>query len=274
MSKERQFTALAWNVKSGFSNQETAGHIADFVQELSPDIAIFSEATTPSGYGSISALRLQSYWKCLVPYDDRDLRLDTHDLGMIVSKDMFQPPVPFRAFGRTFLHTVTLDGELGFIGMHGSDRDQFSRNGHDSKRVEEVKAALLHTASLGTQKLLFGGDFNAMAPGTMRARILRGLAPITRLLPMKNPGEEQTKMERFGSLTNRLSYMALGGSITYLMNQGFVNADAQARGTIHLGPIHADLDHFFGRGVEMSDFTIHPHQDLTDHDAISLTVRY
>ena len=213
-----------------------------------------------------------------MPYDDGDLRLDTHDLFMIASKRLFREPTPFRTLGgqwsRMFASAVTYDGKFGFVGMHGADRDQFSRDGHDMKRKAQMEAVLRHIGELGVEKAVIGGDLNAMSPERTLAKLLGVATSFTHLFPIKNPGEKQTKLERFGSLANRLSYMALGSSITLLEENDFVNADPEMKGTMHLGPIHADLDHFMGRGVEMDSFAVCPHGELSDHDAISVTIQY
>ena len=276
---KRKVEALAWNVAGGLSNDLLAPRITDFVMEFRPDIAVFSEASTPSkSHIKAQDILHTDYWQIIVPYDDGDLRLDTHDLFMIASKRLFREPKPFRALGgqwsRMFASTVTYDGKFGFVGMHGADRDQFSRDGHDRKRKEQMEAVLRHIGELGVENMVIGGDLNTMSPKRPVAKLLGLAAPFTRLLPMKNPGEKQTKLEHFGSLANRLSYMALGSSIALLEENDFVNADPEMKGTMHSGPIHVDLDHFMGRGVEMDNFAVHPHGGLSDHDAISVTIHY
>lgn len=275
MSKEQSLKALAWNLEGGLSSAITAPRIVKFISDIDPDIAVFSEATTPAGETILAdSISPSKYWKEKAPYDDADNRLDTHDLFMIASKNVFRQPEPFRAAGRTCFSAVTVDGGLGVVGMHGFDRDQFSKNGHDKLRVEQMKAVMQHIKVLGVNKVIIAGDLNSMMPGRQAARVLGSLAPFTRILPIKNPGEKRSNIEKIGSLANRMSYMALGGSIRYLQDNGFVNADLNANGTIHFGPIHADLDHFMVRGdVEVSDFSVHPRQE-PDHNAISVKIRY
>ncbi len=278
MSNERSFTAFAWNVRDGLADPKTASAIANVVAKIKPAIAVFGEAApSPESVDVATNLFFRDglrYWTAHALYNDEDDRLDRHGLYMIASRAIFQRPERFRAAGRTCMSAVTLDGELGFVGMHGFDRDQSSKGGHDKKRIRQMKEVVGHLGEIGVAKAVIGGDLNSMLPNQRIARMLGMAVPLTRLLPYKNPREQQTATERFGSLANRLSQMALGGPITYLQSQGFIHADPEARGTMHFGPIHADLDHFFGWNVEMNEFTLHPPESLSDHDAISVMVRY
>lgn len=166
----------------------------------------------------------------------------------------------------------SLDGTHVFVGLHAYDRDH--KDGlHDQLRVEQMHDVLRHIAQLDPKSSVIAGDLNSMYPDTLSARLLKKAGVIAGLLPSKNPGEKQSHLERVGSLSQRLSAMAIGGSIKLLENLGYVDADMQHAGTIRSGIIHADLDHFFGKGVSFSDFEKYENI-LSDHDALTARITY
>lgn len=125
-------------------------------------------------------------------------------------------------------------------------------------------AALLD--QVGSKRLtIIAGDINSMHRDDWRAKVLRRIAPIAKMLPTAEPGEKQSKMARIGSLATRLTMMAEGGPIEMLEQAGYEDADPQwqaTRGFVQLDHILVPL------WMEVVNFTIQSMKGLSDHHTI------
>lgn len=270
------FRALAWNVENNLGNPKRAGEILGLVAQHHPDIAFFSEATDGRDVVSSAAqiADVLGYWSVQPEYRDPDGRKDTHRYYMMGNPEVFKAPQVVTAAGRGALVAATKDSQASFVGVHAYDRDQFGKNRHDALRLHQMRELVSCVQPLPAESLVIGGDLNSMSPRTLRAQALSLLGPLAYRMPAKNPGEIQTKLERIGSLANRLTHMALGSSIAYLQGEGFTDANTELRGTKWLGPLGVDLDHFLGRNVQFGNFSVFPSRGLSDHDGIVVDVSY
>lgn len=161
-------------------------------------------------------------------------------------------------------------GELTILGYHALDRmPGGSRHAHGAVRTAQARKAI---DLIGDGPALVVGDLNDMHRRNTAARLIRPFGGITGMLPYGEPGKPQSKLERVGSLSQRLWAMAGGESLDVYGEEGFHDADPGHQPTMELGPIAVQLDHILARGCGTSDFRVIPPGDLSDHSMI--TARY
>jgi hypothetical protein len=270
MVKTRDITVLAWNLRDGLSDPSRADALAEKIDEINPDIAIFSEGALEGHRVTRSAkaiLERQDRRIYEADYMDIDDRRDRHRLVAVAKPDFGEPSVR-PAYGRNAFFFMNGTLPLKVAGLHGFDRDQESVKLSDEARVRQIKHTIARLALGPDSQAIVMGDLNSMYPNGFRATMLRAAMPVTDLLPYKNPGEDQSRMERLGSLSQRLARMATGGSLEVLREAGFSGSNPHRQGTMQVGPLSVQLDHILGRRVELYGHELVEPDDLTDHYGI------
>lgn len=265
----KKLRIMAWNVQDNLNNP--AVHKRVIV--TSPDIAVLPEAV-PQKTGLSAETRLAfydaGYTVISHPYNDEDGRPDYHSLVVIAKQELVRGAEYKTVFvGRTALQIV-MDNGLTFTGVHLDDRSESSRFTQAHKLIHEV----IRKPADGTQDII-AGDFNSMHPNHGWAPMLRSARGISKLLPSKEPTDpymsNMNRLERFGSLSQRLSQMALGKTIELFEKEGFKETSLDYRPTIAKWPIGVQIDHILyrGEGIEVVAPTlVEPHKGLSDHCSI------
>lgn len=267
MVKTRDITVLAWNLRDGLSDPSRAIALAEKIDEVNPDIAIFSEGAR-EGYrvtrSAKAILERQERRVYEADYMDVDDRRDRHRLVAVAKPDFGEPSVR-SVYGRNaFLFTNGVL-PLKVAGLHGFDRDQHDVKLSDEARIRQIKHTLARLALGPDSQAIVMGDLNTMYPNGFRATTLRALTPVADLLPYKNPGENQSRLERIGSLSQRLARMATGGPLEVLRDAGFSGSNPHRQSTMQFGPLGVQLDHILGKRVELYGHELVEPSDLTDH---------
>jgi endonuclease/exonuclease/phosphatase family metal-dependent hydrolase len=233
---------MAWNLRDGLGDPERRDGIVRTVLENPPTVAIFPEAfregTANNTADFIDPLIKAGYTALRTPYHDDDGRKDRHDLlGIVRTERLAADPSVVRLVGRNALRIPLKDDKTGktinFIGVHLDDRKEETRQA----QVTE----LLRTEDTD----IIAGDFNSMHGRDLRPSMLRLARPIAKLLPATdpNPDIKPKKLERIGSLAERVTGMANGGVMRTVIEAGFEDADPSHPGT--KGPFN--LDHIMYR---------------------------
>ncbi len=213
---------LTANVLDGFSDGQTARHLTQQINGLRPDIAIFPEAFTEGAEEWLPLVEREfneaGYHVVHGPYDDTDGRTDRHGILAIARTEIVEPDSIglVRFAGRTGVRMVAYDDarqqELDVFGFHADDRLPVTRAEQTIDFIEMMDPKM---------PTALAGDLNNMHRRDGRARLLRAIRPLAELLPVADPasllpGAErkpkdlQALLGRIGSLTTRLSGMAVG----------------------------------------------------------------
>lgn len=283
-SIEHTLKVVSWNICNGLSDESRAEQIAKCVVELRPDLVYFPEGMVEHGHVFPPANDiLRSIGRVgSLPYFDIDGREDIHSHVAVYNPEKV---VPHKAltrkpssdvYGRKAMHFIAgpEDYPLLITGLHGFDRLRPSGGlyGHEVARLSQAQTlANLHRKE---DRVALIGDFNSMHAEDHIAGLLRSAVRLVTHLPVGKPSEEQTKLQMFGSLSQWLVAMAYGHMLLSLQNSGYKDADPTHRPTMRSGPLAVQLDHMMLKNVQCDDFTVHPPAGLSDHSAISATLRW
>jgi len=269
----------SWNLKDALSDAERVDDVLSWVETEQPDVAAFQEALR-EGYTqhlarAVGELASLGYAASLVDYEDGDGRADRHMLMMIAKRERLAP-VPYgsvRMAGRNALRMSLRDDQAGgtLVDVYGAHLDdRFASN-----RLCQARDLTRNRRVVDTVLLL---DGNNVHRNTAMARALRLAKPIAHLLPTANPDPDvkPPKLKRIGSLAQRMTGMADGRALQYLQEDlgvnGFVDADPCHQPTMPSKRPFLQLDHIMhDRMMRVDDgsFRVYPHNDLSDHRAIS-----
>ncbi|HWB38620.1 MAG TPA: endonuclease/exonuclease/phosphatase family protein [Candidatus Saccharimonadales bacterium] len=267
-------TVAAWNVRDAFSEAYPTVNVLSEFRQLNPDVAVISEAyaegKTTLVDGVLEAFDAQGYHVTDVPYNDDDGREDRHNMIVLARKEFVASTAPIRLATRTAV-ALTLrhpdtKREIDLYGVHLDDR-------HEERRLGQA-TTLLADVDPNTPTVI-AGKFNALDRTDPDARKLRMVAPLTKLLPSKDPapGGRRSPIfpRRFGSLAQRLTEMADGGTMAVFDEAGFTDADSQhlpTKGRFHLDRI------LLSDGLKIQNGTFHSKTvNGFDNSLISATVR-
>lgn len=255
---------VSWNLRDQINDPALQRSVLD----VAPDIAVFPEARSED-----TALE-QATWQRFEnagytvydhAYQDDDGRKDRHALVVAVKPELVRVANSVRLVSRSAIR-LTLHGGVDFMGVHLDDR-------HEGRRLGQAAMAIRY---LG-ESAMVAGDFNAMYPDVGQARLLRTVRPFAKLLPAKDPvpGEKTPKLQRLGSLSQRLTDMASGTTMELFRHADFRDADPTHSPTMKKGPIAAQLDHILYRGdTAVSESTVVEDADgLSDHKRIRAVLR-
>ena len=261
---------MAWNLQDGLSDPSRADALAEKIAGINPDIAVFSEGAVEGQRIVPSAMKLLQAHVGRVyatDYLDIDARADRHRL-VAVAKPSFGEPDVLTTYGRNSFFFMNGKHPLKVAGLHGFDRDQRDVELSDEARVRQVRHALFRLALSADSQAIVVGDLNSMYADSLRAMMLRSASPLFNLLPSKNPGETQSRLERIGSVSQRLGQMAIGGPLELLREAGFSDSNFHRQATMQVGPLGVQLDHILGRRVELFGHERIDPEGLSDHFGI------
>jgi endonuclease/exonuclease/phosphatase (EEP) superfamily protein YafD len=220
----------------------------------STDIRAIPEAYKRSE-GLVSRLQASGLAAAEVPYGDQDRREDHHYFAMVGNPEAVECIEPIQLAGRTALRASLKNG-ADVIGVHFDDRKETTR-----REQTEVLLAQVNP----NRPTIIAGDMNSMHRNDLRARLLRSAAPITELLPQREPGRTRSRIARICSLATRLTRMAEGGPIAMLEAVGYKDADPARQATMGF----VQIDHIMvPEWMAVADFTVRPMEGLSDHRAI------
>lgn len=150
---------------------------------------------------------------------------------------------------------------VNIIGAHLDDR-------HEATRLEQAKVAI---AGINPNlPSVFAGDCNSMNKRDWKRFVPlvfgKFIAPH---LPVKDPGEETSKLERIGSLTRRLGEMAIGDTVELFLEARLHEAGRYER-TMMFGRLPLfNLDHMFVSRMDANFAKPDKVGGLSDHCRIS-----
>ena len=267
-----ELTVYVWNVKDGLGDPTRAASIAEKVAQVNPDIAIFPEGTKEHQSVMPEAARILTDVGALHvrPYDDIDGRRDRHSLVALARPEFGKPEID-KGLGRSTMVFAEAEG-FTVAGMHGFDRHGSWPDDPEEARKRQMRVLLGREAFRRGGPAIIMGDLNTMHKGDPIARKLQLVKPLADRLPSQDPGMVQTRLERLGSLAQRLCSMAAGDMLLDIRRDGFYDADSFHQPTMNQGPLAVQLDHILLREAGARIFTVHPHDGLSDHHAISATV--
>lgn len=266
-----EIRVMAWNVRDGLAEPNKAEAIAEKIYEVDPDIAILTEGI-PEKISIIPEAQeiLEELGAIHVrPYSDPDKRLDRHSL-VAVARAEFGKPIISRPMHRV---AMTFPDANGFVvaGLHGFDR----RNGNqdaENARWRQLASLIGSRAMQNVGPAIILGDLNAMHARAPQRDVLKTVGKLARKFTPGEPGHEQSRLKRGVSLAMQLGSMATGDALHMTRREGFIDADLDRQPTMRKGPIAVQLDHILVRQAIVRSFAIHPHEGLSDHDAISAVV--
>lgn len=228
-----------------------------FCEELlasGADVVFVSEAfAEDASEAEVESVRsnLQGYDVAFALYEDEDGRKDRHVMAMLVRRELVgRIRMEKMWLGSRYSIMATVDDTYKVMGVHLDDRSWDGRN-------EQVRFLLAHID--GSPAVVFG-DLNETWPGTWLGRLLQ-MAIIQRLigrLPVGQPGTNQSRLARFGSLLSRLAMQVAGRVIDTMCESGFEEVDASRRPTMYLHkrvriPV-VQLDHIMVRRLRATNF--------------------
>jgi endonuclease/exonuclease/phosphatase family metal-dependent hydrolase len=260
---------VSWNLKDGLSDPTRTDALQTELLQVGPDIAVLPEAAAEDANvnsESMYRFREAGYTVHTANYDDTDGRKDRHKLVVLAKEDLEHTADILRLAGRTAICVEFTNSDLQFLGVHLDDRNEKTRQ---SQTVDAIEA--LNSAAI------VAGDFNAMHHADPRAKALRALRPIAMLLPSQNPvpGVKQSKITRIGSIAQRLTGMADGGTLELWKTAGFTDLAADYTPTMLAGNrATVQLDHVLTRGVVVTEPTHVLGLSGSDHHAISARLQH
>jgi hypothetical protein len=223
------------------------------------DVLVLPEAykeSSAQGQNIVNGMRVAGAIVADVPYNDVDSRKDRHHLVVAGNPEVVECIEPIQLVGRTALRAC-LKGGVDVIGVHLDDRQEDMRLRQTEALFDQVDPKRF---------TIIAGDINSMHRDHWRAKVLRRIAPIAKLLPTAEPGEKQSKMARIGSLATRLTMMAEGGPIEMLEQAGYEDADPRRQATKGF----VQLDHILVPSwMEVVKFAVQSMKGLSDHHAIA-----
>lgn len=262
MSKEVEI--VSWNLLDHLNDPLVQHEIING----EPDLGIFPEATAedvPLEKSTLVTFRNAGYNVFEQKYDDTDGRADRHRLVAIAKPEHIADVSSVSLAGRN-VFLFNLANGAQFMGGHWDDRTE-------ARRMRMTTEALQW---LGRDAIV-AGDLNAMHRRGVTTSLLRAARPVANMLPASDPvpGQKTPRLQRAGSVGQRLTQMASGTTLRAFTNAGFQDADPRKQPTMKKGPIAVQLDHILYRG---NVSVVHPteasdSQGLSDHLKIQARLR-
>lgn len=258
------------NLADALSDAEKIPVFLDSVDQQRPDILVLPEAYGEDKITYLAnvekALEREHYSFLHVLNNDADDRKDRHGTAVIYrsTHDVLKAEA-VRLATRNALQLHMRDPETGrvvnVIGAHLDDR-------HEANRLVQAKAAI--EGINPNLPSVFAGDCNSMNKRDWKrfAPLLFGkfIAPH---LPVKEPGEKASKLERVGSLTQRLGEMATGDTVELFLDAGMREAGHYERTMMARGIPLFNLDHMFVTQMDVDFAGPDKVGGLSDHCRIS-----
>lgn len=257
---------LAYNTESGLGDPKRRDRILEFVADVAPDVAFFSEATSldvpiHDSQMAIAGLRSLGYHVTHGSNADIPARTDARGFMGIVREGLGEGRIISSKTRQGFAAVVDsseFSRPLDIIGQHFDDRNPRAR-------LRQLFAQPLVDVLLG--------DFNDMHRDAPIARLVRMLDPLTQAFPEIDPDFDVTTnwlLQRI-SLAQRSGRMAQGKLMSVIEARGLHDADPTRTPTI--GGVF-QIDHIMiAEDLAAEDFKVHKALTLSDHKPISATIR-
>lgn len=263
--KHMKLKIYSQNALDGFSRPETSDEYLRIIRELSPDVALFTEAykagTEKAVQPAINQLKAAGYEILHGPYDEQDGRKDRHGILLAVRSSLVSPKKP--RLTRIGEHNIVecwlrykKEQPIHFLGMHLNDRSE-------AKRQAELND-LLQLIDTHNMPTIISGDLNTIHRSEAKGKTFRTARRIhllvrLRLHPITHPtGQPMPNNHgRRGSIFYRLHEMASGRTIKRLEENGFTDADPTHQPTLPADSPYAQLDHtLVSRHFTVKDFAV------------------
>ena len=274
MSRETTHTLASWNVEhGGYADYEITGtppkktsRIAETVQNLQADTIVISDAfgwqndalrkNSLPGFSHTYFQPLNDTW--LEKQEGAHMR----DIGVVLGTKVSHDTPQAVDLGERQGIMMTLN-----IGTHGLRLyGVYLNHAIEDKRIAQLRALISHLSKDDTPTIITG-DLNAQEDlkYVSNSEKLRSLFVRMGSLPFKALGHP------YGNILHDLERRE---ALTLLRQEGFDTATTNNRPTAlyPLAPVFR-VDHSFGRGVFMSNYTVHPTVGgASDHRPISCDV--
>ena len=274
---------LAQNALDVFSDPKTANEYVVLMEQLRPDVAVFSEAydadrlqAVPQAMEALSSL---GYIVVHGPYDDTDGRKDRHGIVLIIRKELIDGNrsgrlvrVGMRNIAECWVVDPVTQTSIHVFGVHLNDRSEAKRQAE----LDDLLSMVLQPA----EPAIVAGDLNAIyARDAWNWRVLgaRFVALLVRLhlFPATDPTRtlhQRKTLGRLGSRYRRLSEMASGKTMARLQVSGFGDADPAHHPTFPTEVPFVQLDHIMvSPGLQVQHFELLP-KNSSDHLGIMAVV--
>lgn len=263
------------NLADALSNAEKIPAFLDSVKSLNPDVLVMPEAYAEDKITYLEnveeSLGRGRYSFVHTLNQDSDGRQDRHGTAVLYKTSLdVRKAVAIRLATRNALQLHIADDEsdqvVNLIGAHLDDR-------HEASRLSQVGVALAGVSTMHPS--IFVGDLNAMNKRDRKRLVPRLAYPFARLLPAKDPvpGEKITKLERLGSLSQRLGEMALGTTIELFISAGMEEVGHYEPTMMLKGRPLFNLDHILSSRMDAANFQVDTVGGLSDHCRISADMR-
>jgi endonuclease/exonuclease/phosphatase family metal-dependent hydrolase len=265
---------FAWNLHDGLTDPNVnVDQLENEILREQADIAVFPEARSEIADladETVNRFEGEGYGLYQTDYDDADSREDRHGLLVLARPELVKSMKTIRLAGRSAIR-LSLLHDTSFIGAHFVDRtvriNWGASSGGEEQRVEQAIEAALFSKPKG----VIAGDLNATHKKGLTPTVLRVARPLAELLPALDPrpGFDTPKIQRLGSLAQRLTSMSTGKTLQALETDEFIDADPTSQPTMIKGHIKVQLDHIMVRNLAIVEPTkVLSATGLSDHRGI------
>lgn len=239
------------NALDGFSKSDATKEYIRIMQDMSPDVAVFTEAYKAGTEATVTAsseqLESLGYSVFHGPYDEQDGRKDKHGILLAIRTPLLSTKKSLLT--RIGEHNIAecwlkigQSRQIHLLGMHLNDRNE-------AKRQAELDDLLQLIDPVNAPTILTG-DLNSVHHADTKGKMFRKARWIHLLVQLKIwPKTDPTgqpmpnNLGRKGSVFYRLHEMASGNTIRRLEENGFTDADAKHQPTFNATRPFAQLDH-------------------------------
>lgn len=249
-----------WNIAGGLNDERRSAVILDEIEKIGADVLVINEVQRSSReLADLDVVRKLGYTPFLVEYGDAEPHPSGEQYLAVLSRLPDARCDLVRLGTRNALRMpVTIEGErVDITGAHFDDRN-------DETRIVMAEAFIDGISPENPN--IFAGDMNNMHADDVRARMLAN--GVFRWFASKIPDK------RIRSLATRSSYMAEGGALAVLEDNGFSDADPRHQATMKLGGFAVlNLDHIMhDERIAIENFQVLDVKG-SDHNAIRGTIK-
>lgn len=262
---------VSYTVRDAFGDFNRGPDVRDHILDQDPTAAFFAEAYNAHEPGAIDDITedfvAAGYGVIHVPQElvDTD-RPDAHG-AMLIAKDevlagLRAVPLAGRYALLAEMYDPETDTDYDVFGLHANDKGESWRNDDVDALGDYFPVSPDGGFATPTIVTTQGGIISraGLMPG-----LLRAAGPVVRHLPASEPGAEPStnpilrRLERFGSVSQRLSDVAIGAAYETLEGYGLDNADPTMHPTLKQAGISLKFGHILhSPQFSVLDHTVHP----------------
>ena len=260
-------TVANWNAMNGLDSPDRLRTCIAAVTALDAQVTVLPEAFAEDRMAhlplALDRIQALGYRAVMAPYEDADDRKDRHGMAVLIKGALAD--ITVERFGDRNsivgkIYDALSSQFVSFVALHLDDRTEVAR-------LKQVDDAIGWLRQSDGAKLAIG-DLNSLHFANPRARLLRLLRPLPRLLPDGQPifGQKTPTLGRIGSLGRRATGMATGAVLETFEAAGFTDADPKQTPTYTFGnrPL-LQLDHILTSNCKATAFTRSPKPKGFDH---------